>query len=280
MKKISVYIPAYNAESTIEKCIKSILSQSYPVEKIIIIDDGSTDKTAEIVSEYPVTLIKHSTNKGIAAARNTALNNVSTEFISSVDADCCPEKQWLEKLIKLISGRNISGAGGNLIEVHTKGLANTWRTIHMGQNWGNRPIYNPPFLYGNNCIYKTADIKKAGVYKDKYKTNYEDFDICKKLYKMNKNLIYTPHAKVYHYRKDNILSVTKTFWNWIFYEHNPPSTIQTLIGKIINTNLRMSISFFFRDLYKLNFRILPLDLYLGFYHSLLDYNYYKTNGKK
>jgi glycosyltransferase involved in cell wall biosynthesis len=68
--KISLYIPCYNVEGHIERCIKGVLKQTLQPEKILVIDDGSTDRTAEIASNYPVKVIKHGSNRGLAAARN------------------------------------------------------------------------------------------------------------------------------------------------------------------------------------------------------------------
>ena len=82
-------MPAYNAEEYIRQAIDSVLCQSYSSWELVIVDDGSTDRTAEIVCQYQDARIRsfHQGNLGEAAARNTALQNIQGEFLAFLDAD-------------------------------------------------------------------------------------------------------------------------------------------------------------------------------------------------
>lgn len=94
-EKISVIIPAYNAEKKIGRCIKSILEQSYNNLEIIVVDDGSIDNTKKKVNEVALKdkriVYKFQNNAGVSAARNTGIECATGEFITFVDAD-----DWLE----------------------------------------------------------------------------------------------------------------------------------------------------------------------------------------
>jgi glycosyltransferase involved in cell wall biosynthesis len=88
---VSVIIPAYNAEAFIQKTIESVLQQTYTNLEVIVVDDGSSDRTAEIVQELAQTdsrlqLIQQF-NSGVAAARNLAIEKSQGEFIAPIDAD-------------------------------------------------------------------------------------------------------------------------------------------------------------------------------------------------
>lgn len=92
MKLISVITPAFNAEKFIVDTIESVLSQTYENWEMIIVDDCSSDNTARVVKEYcdkdsRISLIRHSTNQGVAAARNTALSKARGEYIAFLDSD-------------------------------------------------------------------------------------------------------------------------------------------------------------------------------------------------
>ena len=95
MEKISIIIPAYNAEKYIGRCLESILRQTFPDFKVICVDDGSTDKTAEICRGYAERderiAVVSKENGGAPAARNTGLQYAKGEYITFVDAD-----DWLE----------------------------------------------------------------------------------------------------------------------------------------------------------------------------------------
>lgn len=93
--KITVIIPVYNVENYLKKCLDTIINQTYKNLEIIIIDDGSTDKSSEIVDEYAVkdSRIKvfHQNNLGVSVARNKGLDNANGDYILFVDPD-----DWIE----------------------------------------------------------------------------------------------------------------------------------------------------------------------------------------
>ena len=84
--KISVVIPAYNAERFLPRCLKSVFAQTLKPEEVIVVDDGSTDNTAALAAELGTTVISQ-TNSGIAAARNNGIRHASGEWIALLDAD-------------------------------------------------------------------------------------------------------------------------------------------------------------------------------------------------
>ena len=89
--KFSVVIPVYNVEKYIEKCLDSIVNQNYDDYEIVIVDDGSKDKSGEICDEfakkYPQIKVFHIPNGGVSNARNVALKHVTGEFVWFVDSD-------------------------------------------------------------------------------------------------------------------------------------------------------------------------------------------------
>jgi glycosyltransferase involved in cell wall biosynthesis len=85
---VSVVIPAYNEASRIDRSIQSVLGQTHPVDEIIVVDDGSTDGTAEVVAKYAgrVTCISQA-NQGQSATRNTGIRAARHEWVAFLDAD-------------------------------------------------------------------------------------------------------------------------------------------------------------------------------------------------
>lgn len=102
--KVSVIIPAYNAEKTIANCLSSLLLQTYENKEIIVVDDGSTDGTAAICDRYQASneciKVVHQKNSGVSAARNTALDCSSGEYIVFVDGDDIVDLNYIEELMK------------------------------------------------------------------------------------------------------------------------------------------------------------------------------------
>jgi glycosyltransferase involved in cell wall biosynthesis len=85
---VSIVIPAYNAERTVAETIQSAIGQTWPRKEIIVVDDGSTDRTAEIVDRFaPTVRLVPSENRGLSAAVNLAIQHSHGDYIQELDAD-------------------------------------------------------------------------------------------------------------------------------------------------------------------------------------------------
>lgn len=109
MVKVSVLVPCYNARDFIARCARAIFEQTYHNIECIFVDDCSPDNSIgileNVLKDYPqrkeqVKIIKHECNKGVSAARNTALRNSSGEFTVFVDSDDDMPRDAIEKLVK------------------------------------------------------------------------------------------------------------------------------------------------------------------------------------
>ena len=96
--RISVVIPAYNAGAHISCAIDSVLAQTYPADEIIVVDDGSTDDSAEQIKKYGEKIkYIHQANAGVSAARNSGIKTAANEWIAFLDSD----DEWLPNYLKL-----------------------------------------------------------------------------------------------------------------------------------------------------------------------------------
>ena len=139
MPKISIIIPVYQAEKTIRKCLDSIINQSYTDYEIIVVNDGSEDKSEEIILEYkkniPQIQYIPKKNSGVADTRNKGIQNATGDYIVFVDADDYVREnifidivEYIEQGIELIKwkgilvdeeGEEISKIGGPIFEKTT-----------------------------------------------------------------------------------------------------------------------------------------------------------------
>lgn len=90
-KKVSIIIPVYNIEQYLSKCLDSLIEQEYPNYEIILLNDGSSDKSGEIIeayaSKYPYIRALHHTNQGVSYTRNRGILEASGEYIAFIDGD-------------------------------------------------------------------------------------------------------------------------------------------------------------------------------------------------
>ena len=108
---VSVIVPIYNVEEYIDKCIESIINQTYENLEIILIDDGSTDKCPEICDAYAIKdkriKVIHKENGGLSSARNSGLDICSGDYIAFVDGDDWIEPNTYEQMLKVLISKNV-----------------------------------------------------------------------------------------------------------------------------------------------------------------------------
>lgn len=102
--RVSIIVPIYNSERYLSKCIESLLSQTYKRMEIVLIDDGSSDRSREIISKYAaryknIKAILQDQNQGASIARNTGIDNATGEYLTFVDADDVISPNMIEELV-------------------------------------------------------------------------------------------------------------------------------------------------------------------------------------
>lgn len=110
-KLVSIIIPVYNVEKYLNKCIVSVVSQSYKNLEVILIDDGSLDTSSQICDEWAKKdgriKVIHQKNRGVSSARNAGLNIASGTYVGFVDSDDWIEQNTFEKLVELMEPRSM-----------------------------------------------------------------------------------------------------------------------------------------------------------------------------
>ena len=119
MIRFSIIIPAYNAEAYLQRCLDSILSQDFNDYEVIVIDDGSTDGTSNILGQYPQVKVITQSNHGMSTARNRGLEVAQGDYILFVDSDdrLCPNA--LAVLAPHLQGEDIIGFGTRIYNEST-----------------------------------------------------------------------------------------------------------------------------------------------------------------
>ncbi|MFA6307205.1 MAG: glycosyltransferase family A protein, partial [Patescibacteria group bacterium] len=94
--RASVVIPAHNEEKNISATIRALLAQSHPDFEIIVVNNASTDRTAEIAEGFPVKVV-HESRKGLLWARERGRLEATGDIVVNIDADCLPDEDWLSR---------------------------------------------------------------------------------------------------------------------------------------------------------------------------------------
>ena len=279
---ISLYIAAYNAEKTIEKSIKSILQQTLKPKEIIVINDCSTDKTLSLLKNFnQIKVINNKKNYGLAKSRNIALKYSKYDLLASIDSDVICKKNWLEKLFNTMIKKKADLIGGKLTEKYVKEPANHWRSYYLKQNWGNKQINNPQFVFGANFLLNKKKIKNLNIkYNEAFRTNGEDVNFSNVLKSKNCNLYYEPRAICYHYQFDDVISLSRRYWRYSYYGAGLKKLTLTRLIRLMLRQSKVLFYWMYRDLLKKNYHFLNINLIMSCYFIILCINEYLLNEKK
>lgn len=134
MGKVSVIVCVYNRAGFIERCLNSILSQDFKDYEVIVIDDGSTDGTSQILEEFEkgkkIKVYHNEKNLGLMKSRNIGAEKTISEIVAYTDSDCMVEKEWLEELVKPFKlDQDIVIAGGGILDGPTESY---WGLVYKG----------------------------------------------------------------------------------------------------------------------------------------------------
>lgn len=186
---ISVIIPTYNNAQFIRDAIDSVLSQTYKNYEILVIDDGSTDNTKEIIEKYNGKRIKYiyQENKGLAAARNTGIKASTGELVAFLDSDdmWLPEK--LERQISIINGFpnvGLVGCGYYGIDESGKRVKETKGRDYPDKELllNNLMMRNVVTGSGSGVLAKKECFNKAGLFDESFRST-EDRDMWYRILK-------------------------------------------------------------------------------------------------
>ena len=156
---ISVIIPVYNAEQHLERCLQSVLKQTYSNLEIILVDDGSTDRSGEICDEFGRRdnriIVVHKKNGGQAQARNKGLDIAKGDYIGFIDDDDVVDSRMYELLLLNALKENVEISGCSTMMVYQNGdKVNSFEKIESGIKNGRDLILN--VLYQNQLSWGTV----------------------------------------------------------------------------------------------------------------------------
>ena len=194
--KISVIIPAYNYGNYLGECLESVLSQTFKAWECIIVDNGSTDNTAEVARRFaekdPRFIYVHTQQNGVSFARNKAVELSKGEFIFPLDADDKIAPTYLEKAEKVLSGDKEIKVVYSDAELFG---ASTGKWI--------LPTYSLKDLLIENSIFCTAlfrktDFRESGGYDLEMREGFEDWDFWISMLKTGGKVYKIPEVLFYY----------------------------------------------------------------------------------
>ncbi len=252
---VSIIIPTYNEEKEISNCLRSLTAQSYTPQEIILVDDGSTDKTSEIISSFKflVSSFKflHQDHKGPGPARNLGAKEAKGEILVFVDADMTFEKNFIKDLTAPIAkGQTIGTFSKNEMVANSK---NSW-SVCWNINRNVPPDRMLPKSYPDQApVFRAilkSEFEKVGGF-DATGEYTDDWSLSRKLKVKSKQV----KGAVYFHKNPSSLKEVFKQARWI-------GKSEFISGSLI----RKTRSLFFYSI--------PVSIFIGIYKSILNLTIY------
>jgi GT2 family glycosyltransferase len=206
---ISVVVCTYNGSRTIRDCLEGLARLDYPNFEVIVVDDGSTDATPEIVRAYDDVRLIRTENRGLSSARNTGMCAATGEIIAYIDDDARPDAQWLKYLAATFAATNHAGVGGPNIPPPGDGpiadcVANApGGPVHVLLS--DRVAEHIP---GCNMAFRKECLEAIGGFDPQFRVAGDDVDVCWRLQECGWTLGFHPAAVVWHHRRNSV----RAYW--------------------------------------------------------------------
>ncbi len=202
--RISVVVCSYNGARTIGETLTHLAALDYPDYEVIVIDDGSTDGTAEIAQKFPVRVIS-TANRGLSAARNEGARAASGEVVAYLDDDAYPDPDWLQYLAHAFTTTEHAAVGGPNLPPPGDGLSAQCVAASPG-NAMHVLLTDDVAEHIPGCAFAVRRDKLEEVqgWDETFRVAGDDVDLCWRLQERGWTIGFHPSAVVWHHRRSRI----------------------------------------------------------------------------
>ncbi|MBU2560059.1 glycosyltransferase [archaeon] len=230
--KVSVIVPTYNNEATVRSCLDSLKGQEVKGEyEVLVVDDGSTDGTAGVVGDYDVKLLKQE-HKGPAAARNLGAKNAGGDILLFTDADCTPERDWIEKMCAPFTDEAVVGVQG-VYKTRQKSPTARFVQYEIEERYGiMSKAQRIDFIGSYSAAYRKGVFLAESGFDEKFPiASGEDTDLSYRLASKGHKMVFAQDAIVYHEHPSRITQYLKmkfyrAYWRVDLYRKTPVKTVK------------------------------------------------------
>lgn len=187
---LSIIIPVYNEEDYIEACLRAIAAQTDAPDEVIVVDNNSTDRTAEIAKNFPFVKVLRAKKQGVLHARNKGFDAAKGDIIGRIDADTVLQPEWVETVKRVLADRRYAAATGPVFYYDMLlGKRNYWldHKIRLNLYKGAPDV---PFLFGSNSALRRAAWEKVRSGVCDSREVHEDLDLAIHLAQSGQKIIY------------------------------------------------------------------------------------------
>lgn len=208
--KVSVVVCAYNAERTMDSCLASLKELNYPNYEVIVVNDGSSDRTLEITQQYDYLRLISQENKGLSVARNVGITAATGEIVAFTDSDCVVDPDWLTYLVEKFLSSGLAAVGGPNLSPPEDSLVPACVAVSPGV-----PTHVllsddvAEHIAGCNMAFRREVLQEIGGFDPQFRAAGDDVDVCWRLQDKGYTIGFSPAAIVWHFRRNTVAAYLK-----------------------------------------------------------------------
>ncbi|WP_448274523.1 glycosyltransferase [Nostoc sp. DSM 114160] len=208
--KVSVIVCAYNAERTMDSCLASLKELNYPNYEVIVVNDGSSDRTLQITQRYDYVRLINQENKGLSVARNVGMTAATGEIVAYTDSDCMADPDWLTYLVAKFLSSGLAAVGGPNLSPPEDSLVPACVAVSPGV-----PTHIllsdevAEHIAGCNMAFRRQVLQEINGFNPIFRTAGDDVDICWRLQDRGYTIGFSPAAIVWHFRRNTVAAYLK-----------------------------------------------------------------------
>jgi GT2 family glycosyltransferase/DNA-binding beta-propeller fold protein YncE len=203
--RASVVVCAYNAADTLDDCLASLEQLTYPDYEIVLVNDGSKDRTGDIGRAYPRVRVVDIPNGGLSAARNVGLAQATGEIVAYTDADVRVDRDWLTFLVQPFLTSDVVGSGGpNVVPPDDPPMAQCIARAPGGPTHVLLDDRTAEHVPGCNMAFRRDALLAIGGFNPIYLRAGDDVDVCWRLQARGWKIGFAAAALVWHHHRSSV----------------------------------------------------------------------------
>src|SRR5215510_1865659 len=209
--KVSVVMPVYNAETTLEECLTKLGQSTFEDFEVVVVDDGSTDRSPEILSRFPVPVVPSPGRVGPAAARNLGAQVATGRILFFIDSDVMVRSDTLQLLAEGFEQPGVDGlCGVQAAEMRYRDLVSQYKNLWMRWTY-LRQSGEVPLFYTTAAAIRRDAFLRVGGFDVGYSTpNVEDTAFGQKLKRLGVRVRIHPQLEVEHVKRYSLWGLLRT----------------------------------------------------------------------
>jgi O-antigen biosynthesis protein len=203
--RVSVVVCAYDAERTIDRCLTSLAALDYPDYEVVVVNDGSRDRTLEIAERYSFCRIISQPNRGLSVARNVGAEAATGDIVAYTDSDCVADPLWLAYLVAKMEAGSLAVCGGpnfpppedSLVPAAVAVAPGGPTHVLLGDDVAEH-------IAGCNMAFRREALLRLGGFDPVFRAAGDDVDICWRFQDAGFTIGFSPAAVVWHFRRNTV----------------------------------------------------------------------------